>query len=64
MQVGADSISDLFVSQNGTRAIRLLFCLWKILIDTEFDLSLVSQGVCIKGREISEQKSVHCWPIY
>ena len=64
MQAVADSILDLFVSQNGTRAVRLLFCLRKILIDAEFALSSVGQGVCIKGRGISEQGSMYFRPVH
>ena len=64
VQAVADGILHLFVSQNGIRVVRLLFCLQKILIDAEFTLSSVCQGVCIKGRRISEQKSVHCQPIH
>ena len=60
MQVVANAIPDLLVSQNGTRVVELLFCLWKILIDTEFTLFSVGQEVCIKGRRISEKGSVYC----
>ena len=55
MQVVANDIPDLFVSRNRTRALGLLFCLRKILIDAKFALSSVGQGV-----EISEQESVDC----
>lgn len=54
MQVIADSIPDLLMSQNGIRVIRLLFYLQKILINVEFALFLVGQGVCIKDKGISE----------
>ncbi len=60
MKAVANSIPDLLVSGNGTRAPGLLFCLRKILIDAEFALSSVGQGVCIQGRRISEQGSVDC----
>ena len=42
MQVIANGILDLLVSQNGTKTIGLLFCLRKIIIDTEFPLFLVA----------------------
>ena len=41
VQAVADGMADLFVSQNGTRAVGLLFCLRKILIDAEFVLSSI-----------------------
>ncbi len=50
MQTVANGIPDLLVSGNGTRALGLLFCLRKILIDAEFALSSVGQGVCIQGK--------------
>lgn len=60
IQPVTDSISDLLMSQNGTRAIGLFLYLQKILIDAEFVLSLLTQGVCIKDRKISEPGSVYC----
>lgn len=63
MQAVIDDIIDLLVSQNGTKAIGLLFWLQKIWIGAEFVPFLVGQGVCIKGRKISEQEFVHCQPI-
>lgn len=59
VQAVADGISDLFVSQNGTKAVKLLFCLWKILIDAEFILFSVGSGVYIKSKRILEQRSVY-----
>ncbi len=50
----ANGISDLLMSQNGTKAIRLLFCLWKILIDAEFFLFSIGQEVCIQDKGILE----------
>ncbi len=64
MQAVANGIPDLLVSGNGTRAPGLLFCLRKILIDAEFALSSVGQGVCIQGRGISKQGFVDCRPIH
>ncbi len=63
MQAVANGIPDLLVSENGTRALGLLFYLWKILIDAEFTLSSVGQRVCIQGRGISEKGSVDCQPV-
>ncbi len=63
MQAVANSIPDLLVSGNWTRTLGLLICLWKILIDAEFALSSIGQGVCIQGRGISEQGSVDCRPV-
>ena len=60
IQAVANGIPDLLMSQNETKAIGLFFYLWKILIDAEFSLFLIGQRVCIKGRRISEQRSVHC----
>lgn len=64
MQAVTNSISDLIMSQNKTRAIGILFCLRKILIKTEFALFSVGQRVCIKSRGISEQESVHYQLVY
>ncbi len=63
MQAVANGILDHLVSGNGTRAPGLLFCLRKILIDAEFALSSVGQGVCIQGRGISEDGFVDCRPV-
>ena len=49
-----NDISDLNVSQNRTRAVELHFCLQKILIDAQFALFSVGQGVYIQGRGISK----------
>lgn len=64
MQAIVHGIPDLFVSQNGTRAVEHLFCLQKILIDAKFTLSSIGQGVCIKGRGILEQGFLHCQPVH
>ncbi len=63
VQAIANSIPDLFVSQNETRAVGLLFCLRKILINAEFALFSIGQGVCIEGRGILEQRPMYCQSI-
>ncbi len=60
MQVVVNGILDLLVSENGTRSPELLFYLRKILIDADFALSSVDQGVCIQDRGILEQGSMDC----
>ena len=54
IQIVANNISDLFGSQNGTKAIGFLFCLRKKLIVTEFALFSVDQRVYIEDRGISK----------
>ena len=60
MQIVADGIPDLLISQNRTKAVRLLFCLQIILIDNKFALFSVGQGVYIEGKEISERGFMYC----
>ncbi len=54
MEVVANGILDLLVSQNRTRVVERLFYLQKILIYAEFTPSLIGQGVCIQSRGVSE----------
>lgn len=60
MQAIADSTPDLFVSQNETKIVGLLFYPQKFLLIVEFVQSSVGQEICIKSKKILEQRSMHC----